>query len=371
MAASNFNEARKGDPNSDHGPDPDRDSSSLPGGGDGPNEASSGDSERAAPPGVWAAFEVALGRVAGAGSGAADPGSDNGRAPATVLLTGESGSGKSRAARRIHDESPRAGGPFVSVHLAGLSPSLLEAELFGHASGAFTGAVGERPGRFQRASGGTIVLEAIETLEFSLQVKLLRVLQERVVEPVGSESFVPVDVRVIATSARDLRAAVEAGDFREDLYFRLAVVPLMVPPLRQRARDEDFASLCGASIQDVARRIGAPPRALGDAALESLADHPWPGNFRELENALERVLVLGERSGPISAEEFSFLGESVRGRAHEIAAEAFSAGVGIEELDRAMIEEALHQERGNVSAAARRIGLTRRAFDYRRKRLES
>lgn len=364
MAASNFNTAQEGGPNSDDGSDPNRDLGSKPGGRHEAVEASS-------QPGAWATFEAALRRVAEAGSGAAGPGSATGRAPATVLLTGESGSGKSRAARRIHEGSPRAGGPFVSVHLAGLASSLLEAELFGHAAGAFTGAVGERPGRFQRASGGTIVLEAIETLEFSLQVKLLRVLQERVVEPVGSESFVPVDARVIATSARDLRAAVEAGDFREDLYFRLAVVPLTVPPLRQRAHGVEFAALCEASIQDVARRIGARPRPLDDGALEGLAAHPWPGNFRELENAFERVLVLGAQTGPISEEEFSFLGESVRGRAHEIAAEAFAAGVGIEELDRAIIEEALRQERGNVSAAARRIGLSRRAFDYRRKRLES
>ena len=257
------------------------------------------------------------------------------------------------------------------MHLAGLASSLLEAELFGHAAGAFTGAVGERPGRFLRASGGTIVLEAVETLEFPLQVKLLRVLQERVVEPLGSEAFIPVDVRVIATTARDLRAAVQGGDFREDLYYRLAVVPLTVPPLRARAADPEFSALCNRSIQSVASRVGAVPRSIGAAALELLAAYPWPGNFRELENALERVLVLGAGPGAIVPEEFSFLEESVRGRAHEIAAEAFASGVGIEELDRAMIEEALRQERGNVSAAARRIGLSRRAFDYRRKRLES
>ena len=363
MAASEFHSAEEGDPKLGDRPDSATDPAGL---GD-PGERT-----------TWAAFERSLERVAGSEPGHAAPteaGSDSAPgpspAPVTVLLTGESGSGKSRAARRIHDLSERAKGPFLSVHLAGLAVTLLEAELFGHAAGAFTGAVGERPGRFQRASGGTIVLEAIETLDLSLQVKLLRVLQERVVEPLGSEDFVPVDVRVIATTARDLRGAVEAGDFREDLYYRLAVVPLAVPPLRARAGEPGFAALCGASARSVAARIGAKERPLGGAALELLAAHPWPGNFRELENALERVLVLGRGAGPIGAEEFSFLRESVRGRAHEIASDAFAAGVGIEELDRAMIEEALRLERGNVSAAARRVGLSRRAFDYRRKRLES
>ena len=170
-------------------------------------------------PGHWEEFEARLARVA-AGVQAPSASLDVAvSAPATVLLTGESGSGKSRAARRFHELSGRRHGPFVTVHLAGLAATLLEGELFGHEAGAFTGAVGAREGRFLRASGGTIVLEAIETLDLDLQVKLLRVLQERVVEPLGSELFHDVDVQVVATSAKDLRQAVQAGTFREDLYF--------------------------------------------------------------------------------------------------------------------------------------------------------
>ncbi|MEM6569351.1 MAG: sigma 54-interacting transcriptional regulator [Planctomycetota bacterium] len=322
---------------------------------DGPSELS-----------AWHRFEADLARVAAGGLLAPS-------VPATVLLTGEIGSGKSRAARRLHDLSPRAGGPFVAIHLAGLAPTLLEAELFGHTAGAFTGASRAREGRFERAAGGTVVLEAIETLDVALQVKLLRVLQEREVEPLGAEAPVPIDVRVIATTARDLRVAVEAGTFREDLYFRLAVVPLQVPALRLRTPDPDFVDLCAGVIRTVAERVGAPERTLTPGAVEALRAHPWPGNLRELENAVERLLVLGiggdAGPAPVTADELEFLREPLRGRADEIAAEALAAGIGFDELDAAVISEALRQERGNVSAAARRVGLSRRAFDYRRKRL--
>ena len=315
-------------------------------------------------PDPWPLFEDRLGRVATSAGG---PGAE----PATVLITGESGSGKSRAARTLHDLSGRREGPFVTVHLAGLAATLLEAELFGHEAGAFTGAGAARQGRFVRANGGTIVLEAIETLDLSLQVKLLRVLQERVVEPLGSEGFEEVDVQVIATTAKDLRQAVEEGAFREDLYYRLAVVPLQVPPLRARTLSADFSAVCEGLMGEVSGRIGVPARPLGPGALAALAAHPWPGTFRELENALERVLVLGEASTPVEVEEVAFLSEGLRGRADEIAREALAAGVGLEELDAALIEAALEQEGGNVSAAARCVKLSRRAFDYRRKKLGS
>lgn len=334
---------------------------SGPGVGEGAGSA--GGSDGASGVSAWEHFESQLGRAAAAGVSA--PG-----LPATVLLQGESGSGKSRAARALHDGSPRSSGPFVNVHLAGLAESLIEAELFGHTAGAFTGASGERAGRFQSASGGTIVLDAIETLAAPLQVKLLRVLQERVVEPLGSETPVPVDARVVATSARNLRGLVEAGEFREDLYFRLAVITLEVPPLRVRAGEEDFAGLCEGMGERVAERVRVPWRGLTPEALSLLAEHPWPGNFRELENALERVLVLGQGELPVQPEELAFLREVLAGRAAEVAAEAIASGVGLEELDAAMIDEALRIERGNLAAAARRVGLTRRAFDYRRKRLE-
>lgn len=322
-----------------------------------PDRAPAGDG----PVDVGEAFESTLRRVARASV-------EGGQSPATVLLSGESGSGKSAAARRLHDQSPRANGPFVVAHLAGLSPSLIEAELFGHVVGAFTGAQGSRRGRFERASGGTIVLEAIETLAFPLQVKLLRVLQERVVEPVGAEDSVAVDVRVVATTSRDLRAAALDGSFRDDLYYRLAVVPLHVPPLRTRG-EAALRAAAQRMVETSAARLGVPPRALTAGALAALAAHPWPGNYRELENAVERVLVLGE--GPIEAEDLAFLAASLKGAADEIAARVLASGVGLDDLDLAVLDAALDEERGNASAAARRVGLSRRAFDYRRRKLQS
>ncbi len=314
---------------------------------------------------AWSSFAADLDRVAA--SGLLGP-----AVPATVLLTGESGAGKSRAARRLHDRSPRAAGPFVAVQLAALSSTLIEAELFGHEAGAFTGASGARLGRFELASGGTLVLEGVETLALDLQVKLLRVLQERVVEPLGAEAGRPVDVRVIATSARDLREAVEQGAFREDLYFRLAVVPLSVPPLRTRAGDRSFDELCAGLAAEVAVRLGVPARPLSPGALDALRAHPWPGNFRELENALERALVLGGATvspeAPLDEAHFEFLDETVRGRASELARQALASGVGLDELDAAVLAEALEESRGNVAAAARSVGLSRRAFAYRQKR---
>jgi DNA-binding NtrC family response regulator len=314
---------------------------------------------------AWTSFEADLDRVAASGL----PGPV---VPATVLLTGESGAGKSRAARRLHDRSPRAAGPFVAVQLAALASTLIEAELFGHEAGAFTGASGARLGRFELANEGTLVLEGVETLALDLQVKLLRVLQERVVEPLGAEAGRSVDVRVIATSARDLREAVEQGAFREDLYFRLAVVPLSVPPLRTRAGDESFEGLCSGLVAEVAARLGVPVRTLSPEAVDALRAHPWPGNFRELENALERALVLGGATvppeAPLNGAHFDFLEETIRGRASELARQALASGVGLDELDAAVMAEALEESRGNVAAAARRIGLSRRAFAYRQKR---
>ena len=286
--------------------------------------------------------------------------------PASVLLEGESGSGKSAAARRLHAYGARAAGPIIEVSLAALSPTLVEAELFGHEEGAFTGAHKRRSGRFLRADGGTLVLDGIESLGADLQVKLLRVLQEQVVEPLGGEE-VPIDVRVVATSTRDLQAEVEAGRFREDLYYRLAVITLRVPPLRVRLGE--LGALLEHFLAGAAQRLKVEPRAFSPAALEALRAHSWPGNLRELENAVERVLVLApEPRGPVGAEELAFLGEETRDDARELAARALALGLSVEVLERAMIEEALVEQRGNLSAAARQLGLSRRALDYRRSR---
>ena len=284
---------------------------------------------------------------------------------ATVLLQGESGVGKGAASRALHAASGRRSGPYCVISLAALAPTLMEAALFGHERGAFTGADRERQGFFRQAAGGTLVLDDVDLLPLEAQVKLLRVLQERVVEPLGAEEPIPIDVRVVATTNRELRREVDEGRFREDLYFRLAVVTLTLPPLR--ARVSDLPELATKLTARVAKGLGLAARPISPAALERLADHPWPGNVRELENALERVHVLS-RAGAAAAvepEEFDFLEESTAGVANDLARAALSGGLVVDEVALAMMKLALEEERGNVSAAARRVGLTRRAFDYR------
>ncbi len=287
------------------------------------------------------------------------------RSQATVLIRGESGSGKNLAAREIHALGERRAGPFVVVSLAALAPSLMESELFGHEDGAFTGAHGARLGRFRQAHGGTLVLDDIDALPLDVQAKLLRVLQERVVEPIGSETAHPVDVRIACTSSRDLRELAEQGAFRADLYWRLAVVLLEVPPLR--ARLDDLAELAAQLVQRAARHARIQPRPLSEAALERLRAHTWPGNVRELENALERALVLApERAGvALEPDELSFLTPSSLRAADELALRALAQGLTLEDLEHSMIERALQEQRGNIAAAARQVGLTRRAFEYR------
>ena len=284
---------------------------------------------------------------------------------ATVLLTGESGTGKSLAARWLHERGNRRQGPFVSVSLAALSPTLVAAELFGHEAGAFTGAQRARRGRFRQADGGTLVLDDVAAMPPVTQGKLLRVLQERVVEPLGAEDPVPIDVRIVVTTAVDLPREVEAGRFRADLYYRLAVVELAVPPLRDPAGE--LGALAESLIGSIADRLGVPVRPVSSEALARLEAHPWPGNVRELENTLERVLVLGTRAAgaAIDATELEFLGEAVDGIADDIAQRALAHGLTLEDLERSVLAAALAESRGNVSAAARKIGLTRRAFEYR------
>jgi two-component system response regulator HydG len=211
---------------------------------------------------------------------------------ATVLVQGESGTGKELVARLIHEQSPRAAGPFVVVHCAALAETLLESELFGHERGAFTGAVKRKLGRFELADGGTLFLDEIGEISLSIQTKLLRVLQERQFERVGGEETLSVDVRVVSATNRDLKQEVEKGRFREDLYYRLHVVPLTLPALRERP--EDIANLAEHFVLKSGPRLNRRVKGLTDAAKHALNHYPWPGNVRELEKVIEQALVFAE-----------------------------------------------------------------------------
>ena len=288
--------------------------------------------------------------------------------PVSVLIRGEHGVGKSRAAELLHHSGERASGPLVVVDLGALAPSLMEAELFGHEEGSFTGAHRARRGRIRRADGGTLLLDGVEGLALEAQSKLLRVLQERVVEPLGSSEPIPVDVRIVATAGPGLDEALDRGHFREDLYFRLAVVVVQAPALR--ARPEDLPGLCDEILNQIAERAGVAPRALGPESMERLLAHPWPGNVRELENALERVLVLGaESTGPVAASEFEFLEEGLADADLRLARQVLAHGITLDVMDLTLMEEALVQGRDNHSAAARALGLSRKAFNYRLRKL--
>ena len=210
---------------------------------------------------------------------------------ATVLMLGESGTGKELLAQRIHQRSPRKSAPFLSINCGAIPEGLVESELFGHARGAFTGATSSARGRFERAHGGTLLLDEIGELPLSAQVKLLRVLQEGEIEPLGAQKTLRVDVRVIAATHRDLATMVASGEFRSDLYYRISVFPVKVPPLRERT--EDIPHLAEALLQRITERIGRlQPPSLTSEALKDLIEHPWPGNVRELANSLERAMIL-------------------------------------------------------------------------------
>jgi DNA-binding NtrC family response regulator len=272
----------------------------------------------------------------------------------TVLVTGESGTGKERVAEALVRASPRAGRPFVRFNCAALSPELAEAELFGHARGAFTGAVRSRPGLFGEADGGTILLDEVGELAPDAQAKLLRVLQEGEVRPVGEERARTVDVRVIAATHRNLDELVRAGRFREDLYYRLAVVRLHVPPLRERP--EDVTLLARHFLDRFAERFGLASLRVPDALLDRLRAHRWPGNVRELENVLESLVALSPPDGlDLSLLPFGQPGE---------AASAEPGGpLGlrqrVEVYEKGLVLEALRAARGNRSEAARQLGISR------------
>jgi DNA-binding NtrC family response regulator len=274
---------------------------------------------------------------------------------ATVLLAGESGVGKDMIARAIHQHSPRKDRPFVKINCTAIPENLMESELFGYEKGAFTGANISKPGKFEQANTGTVMLDEIGDVPASVQVKLLRILQEREFERLGSNKTQQTDVRVIAATNVDLRAALEQGTFREDLYYRLNVVPMNIPPLRERKEDIPYL------VDHFVKKFGGQ---ISEGALERLVGYHWPGNVRELENVIERSILLAK--GPrVEADDIKI--ETGVGRSRPaFSAEAFlPEGLTLDQYEQSIIREALKRANGNKSQAARLLGLTRNALRYR------
>ncbi|HEX6534756.1 MAG TPA: sigma-54 dependent transcriptional regulator [Gemmatimonadaceae bacterium] len=285
------------------------------------------------------------------------------RHPSTVLITGESGTGKELVARLVHRTSPRAAAPFVAINCGAIPEPLLESELFGHVKGAFTGAAADKPGLFEEADGGTLFLDEIGELPMALQVKLLRALQEGEVRRVGATTARRVDVRVVAATNRDLDADVSAGRFRRDLFYRVNVVTIRLPALRERR--EDIPELATHFLRRDNERLGLDVRRITGPAMRTLVEYSWPGNVRELENVIERALVLSAGQA-IDAEHLADLVRDDRSRAEPpVADEDLSVKRHGEQLERNLIRRALERTRGNRTRAAQLLELSHRALLYK------
>jgi len=311
----------------------------------------------------------------------------------TVLFRGESGVGKERFAKALHSISPRAERPMVSINCAAIPPELVEAELFGVEKGAYTGADAARPGRFERADGGTLFLDEISSLSLQAQGKLLRAIQEHEIERVGATRVQKVDVRLVAAANCDLRAEVEAGRFRADLFYRLNVFPIEIPPLRERR--EDIPLLVSLFIERYASRFGKTVGGLTPRAFDALWDYHWPGNVRELENMVQRAVILAENGGGIDVQHLFSGGEKLRAasfnlnvngtlvpsaaaqaappsepdsRHRQLADQWLDAQQSFADLEALLVQRALERSGGNLSAAARLLGLRRGQMEYRLKK---
>ncbi|MAB41402.1 MAG: sigma-54-dependent Fis family transcriptional regulator [Pseudomonadales bacterium] len=295
----------------------------------------------------------------------------------TVLISGESGTGKEVLARYIHQQSPRAAQPFIAINCAAIPDNMLEATLFGHEKGAFTGAVAAQSGKFEQANGGTLLLDEISEMPLALQAKLLRVLQEREVERVGGRKLIQLDIRVIATTNRDLPGEVAAGRFREDLYYRLGVFPLQWQALRERPAD--ILPLAERLLAKHCRKMNLGTVRLSTQAAQALQTHPWPGNVRELDNAVQRALVL-QQGGVIDVGDLYLDGvisgsglrspaapapAAVESVASEPASASSELGVGVRQREFQLIVEVLRAERGRRKEAAERLGISPRTLRYK------
>ena len=275
---------------------------------------------------------------------------------ATVLIQGESGTGKELVAKAIHQLSSRSKGPFVAVHCAALSENLLESELFGHEKGAFTGAMERRIGRFEKADGGSLFLDEISEIDAAVQVKILRALEERQIERVGGDTPVDVDTRLIAATNRDLKGMVEQGDFREDLFYRLYVVVITLPPLRER--QDDTLLLLNHYLSVFNEENGKQIEGFSPAAYEMLSGYSWPGNIRELRNLVERMVVL-TRSKVLDVKDIPAQVRESVGGSGEVR---IDADITVDEMEKRMIIQALEKTGGNRTKAAEKLGISRRTL---------
>ncbi len=281
---------------------------------------------------------------------------------ATVLIRGETGTGKELLAKAIHFNSPRRDGPFVIINCGAIPPELLESELFGHIKGAFTGAITHKRGRVELADGGTLFLDEVGELPPPLQVKLLRLIQDREIQKLGATDVQRVNVRIIAATHRNLEAMVEDGTFREDLYYRLAVIPLELPPLRERT--EDIPELVAHFFDAGKRRHGRPNLVLPQALLPYFSAWRWPGNVRELENVIERIVVLA-RGDEVTLQDLPDFLRRERPPLDAIQLELPPEGISLEAVERELIRRALEKFDGNQSQAARYLDISRKTLIYR------